>query len=78
MLRNRSRFRLRLRRGRGELLGELVEPSGKLRLTGLRFGTSSTGLTGRQLKQITYNGEVVSLNAQGYLRHAGGLVIILL
>ena len=44
----------------------------------LRFGTSSAGLTGRQLKQITYNGEPVSLDAQGYLRHAGGLVIILL
>ena len=27
---------------------------------------------------FTYNGEAVSLNAQGYLRHAGGLVIILL
>ena len=44
----------------------------------LRFGTTSAGLTGRQLKQITYNGEAVALDSQGYLRHAGGLVIIFL
>jgi hypothetical protein len=55
-----------------------VTGDGPLPTQALRFGTSSTGLTGRQLKQITYNGEAVSLNAQGYLRHAGGLVIILL
>ena len=52
-----------------------VTGDGNLPTQALRFGTSSAGLTGRQLKQITYNGEPVSLDAQGYLRHAGGLVI---
>ena len=55
-----------------------VTGDGPLPTQALRFGTTSAGLTGRQLKQITYNGEAVSLDAQGYLRHAGGLVIILL
>ncbi len=52
-----------------------VTGDGNLPTQALRFGTTSAGLTGRQLKQITYNGEPVSLDAQGYLRHAGGLVI---
>ncbi len=41
----------------------------------LRFGTTSAGLTSAQTRQITYNGEPVALDSQGYLRHYGGLVI---
>ena len=52
-----------------------VTGDGSLPTQALRFGASSTGLTAAQLKQITYNGEPVSLDSQGYLRHAGGLVI---
>ena len=52
-----------------------VTGDGPLPTRALRFGTSSSGLTGRQAKQVTYNGEPVLLDAQGYLRHAGGMMI---
>ena len=42
----------------------------------LRFGTSESGLTAAQLRQITYNGERVSLDSSGYLRHRGGFMLI--
>ena len=42
----------------------------------LRFGSSASGLTAAQLRQITYNGERVSLDSSGYLRHRDGFMII--
>ena len=34
------------------------------------------GLSAAQLRQITYNGERVSLDSSGYLHHRGGLMVI--
>ena len=48
----------------------------KLPTRSLRFGSSENGLTAAQLRQITYNGERVSLDSSGYLRHRGGLMIM--
>ena len=48
----------------------------KLPTRSLRFGSSESGLTAAQLRQITYNGERVSLDSSGYLRHRGGLMVI--
>ena len=48
----------------------------KLPTRSLRFGTSENGLTAAQLRQITYNGERVSLDSSGYLRHRGGFMVI--
>ncbi|MBQ7190119.1 MAG: autotransporter-associated beta strand repeat-containing protein [Kiritimatiellae bacterium] len=44
----------------------------------LRFGTSASGLTPTQLKQIRYNGEKVALNDQGYLRRKPNGTVILI
>ena len=64
--------------------GETWTPGATLAITGtdrlptrsLRFGTSESGLTAAQLRQITYNGERVSLDSSGYLRHRGGFMLI--
>ncbi len=48
----------------------------KLPTRSLRFGSSENGLTAAQLRQVTYNGERVSLDSSGYLRRRGGLMII--
>lgn len=45
-----------------------VTGSDDLPTRSLRFGTSASGLTRAQLKQIRYNGEKVALNDEGYLR----------
>ena len=42
----------------------------------LRFGTSRDGLSYSQVRKITYNGERVSLNANGYLGVHGGINVI--
>lgn len=58
--------------------GATLEITGddKLPTQSLRFGTSESGLTAAQLRQITYNGERVSLDSRGYLRHRGGFMVI--
>jgi len=48
----------------------------KLPTRTLRFGTSESGLTSAQLRQITYNGERVSLDSGGYLCHRRGFMLI--
>ena len=48
----------------------------KLPTRSLRFGSSENGLTAARLRQITYNGERVSLDSGGYLRHRRGLILI--
>ena len=53
-----------------------ITGTGSLPTQSLRFGTGKGGLTNAQLKQITYNGERVSLDSSGYLCHRGGLVLI--
>ena len=53
-----------------------ITGTGKLPTRSLRFGSSENGLTAAQIRQITYNGERVSLDSSGYLRHRGGFVII--
>ena len=42
----------------------------------LRFGTSKNGLTRAQLRQISYNGERVALDDDGYLRQRDGIMLI--
>ena len=49
----------------------------KLPTRALRFGTNESGLSSAQLRQITYNGERVSLDSSGYLCHPGGLMFII-
>ena len=64
--------------------GVLWTPGATLAITGddklptrsLRFGSSESGLTTAQLRQITYNGERVSLDSSGYLRHRRGFMLI--
>ena len=53
-----------------------ITGTGKLSARSLRFGSSENGLTTAQLRQITYNGERVSLDSSGYLRHRRGLMIM--
>ena len=48
----------------------------KLPTRSLRFGSSENGLTAAQLRQVTYNGERVSLDSSGYLRRRGGFMLI--
>ena len=48
----------------------------KLPTRSLRFGSSESGLTAAQLRQVTYNDERVSLDSSGYLRHRRGLMLI--
>ena len=52
--------------------------TGKLPGKSVRFGTNGSGLTSTQLKQIRYNGDKVSLTAQGYLGGSRGLIIMVL
>lgn len=53
-----------------------ITGSDKLPTRSLRFGTSESGLTKAQLRQITYNGGRVALDAGGYLCHRGGFMLI--
>ena len=48
----------------------------KLPTRSLRFGTTESGLTAAQLRQITYNGERVSLDSSGYPCHRGRFTLI--